>query len=116
MAVFMVCGCNSSDIIYVKNGMFTDGNRGGQYFIGTNFWYGAILGSEGEGGDRARLAEELDALNSIGVSNLRVLVGGDGPDGSRRGKRRRAGSRGRVRPAGTGRREHAPDGQPGLCP
>ena len=81
MAVFMVCGCNSSDIIYVKNGMFTDGNRGGQYFIGTNFWYGAILGSEGEGGDRARLAEELDALNSIGVSNLRVLVGGDGPDG-----------------------------------
>ena len=61
--------------------MFTDGNRGGQYFIGTNFWYGAILGSEGEGGDRARLAEELDALNSIGVSNLRVLVGGDGPDG-----------------------------------
>lgn len=81
MAVFMVCCCNSSDIIYVKNGMFTDGNRGGQYFIGTNFWYGAILGSEGEGGDRARLAEELDALNSIGVSNLRVLVGGDGPDG-----------------------------------
>ncbi len=47
MAVCMVCGCNSSDIIYVKNGLFADGDRGGHYFIGTNFWYGAILGSEG---------------------------------------------------------------------
>ena len=81
MAVCMVCGCNSSDIIYVKNGLFPDGDRGGHYFIGTNFWYGAILGSEGEGGDRARLEEELDVLKSIGISNLRVLVGGDGLDG-----------------------------------
>ena len=24
------------------------------YFVGTNFWYGAILGSEGVGGDRDR--------------------------------------------------------------
>ena len=30
------------------------------YFIGTNFWYGAILGSEGIGGDRERLHDELN--------------------------------------------------------
>ena len=32
------------------------------YFVGTNFWYGAILGSEGEGGNRERLHKELDFL------------------------------------------------------
>ena len=51
------------------------------YFVGTNFWYGAILGSTGRGGDRDRLARELDFLKSIGVTNLRTLVGADGPDG-----------------------------------
>lgn len=51
------------------------------YFVGTNFWYGAILGSEGVGGDRDRLHRELDFLKSIGVDNLRVLVGADGEDG-----------------------------------
>ena len=51
------------------------------YYVGTNFWYGAILGSEGEGGNRERLHKELDFLKSIGVSNLRVLVGADGKNG-----------------------------------
>ncbi len=51
------------------------------YYVGTNFWYGAILGSEGEGGNRERLHKELDFLKSIGVSNLRVLVGADGENG-----------------------------------
>lgn len=51
------------------------------YFVGTNFWYGAILGSEGEGGNRERLHRELDFLKSIGIDNLRVLVGADGEDG-----------------------------------
>lgn len=51
------------------------------YFVGTNFWYGAILGSQGEGGNRERLHKELDFLKSIGVNNLRVLVGADGEEG-----------------------------------
>ena len=51
------------------------------YYVGANFWYGAILGSTGKGGDRQRLHKELDFLKDIGVSNLRVLVGADGPDG-----------------------------------
>ena len=40
--------------VSVKDGHF---ERSGKpyYFIGTNFWYGAILGSEGQGGDRQRL-------------------------------------------------------------
>lgn len=51
------------------------------YFVGTNFWYGAILGSQGQGGDRERLHKELDFMKANGIDNLRVLVGGDGEDG-----------------------------------
>lgn len=51
------------------------------YFVGANFWYGAILGSEGEGGNRERLHKEPDFLKSIGINNLRVLVGADGENG-----------------------------------
>jgi mannan endo-1,4-beta-mannosidase len=51
------------------------------YFVGVNFWYGAILGSTGDGGNRARLIKELDFLKLNGVSNLRILIGADGSNG-----------------------------------
>jgi len=51
------------------------------YFIGVNFWYGAILGSTGQGGNRERLAKELDFMKAKGINNLRILVGADGPSG-----------------------------------
>lgn len=50
-------------------------------FIGTNLWYGAILGSTGQGGDRDRLNQELDTLHALGMNNLRVLVGAEGAEG-----------------------------------
>ncbi len=50
-------------------------------FVGTNFWYGAILASEGQGGDRQRLCHELDQLHALGLDNLRILVGSDGQRG-----------------------------------
>ena len=70
----------ASSFVRVENGLFVCDNYP-SHFIGTNFWYGAILGSEGEGGDRVRLEAELDTLKALGMTNLRVLVGGDGPDG-----------------------------------
>ncbi len=82
---FLLLSCQSpkpqsSPFVHVENGQFV---RSGQpyYFVGTNFWYGAILGSTGQGGDRARLARELDYMKSIGIDNLRVLVGADGERG-----------------------------------
>lgn len=51
------------------------------YFVGTNFWYGPILASDTVGGNADRLTSELDSLKSIGITNLRVLLGADGPDG-----------------------------------
>ncbi|MFR9545396.1 MAG: beta-mannosidase [Rikenellaceae bacterium] len=67
----------SQEIISTENGQFIK-NGEPYYYIGTNFWYGPLLGSQGECGDRERLNRELDHLKSIGVTNLRVLVGGEG--------------------------------------
>ena len=76
------CGPHSepSAFVRVKEGHFVRNGRSYSY-IGTNFWYGPILASEGRGGDYDRLVRELDTLKELGVDNLRVLVGGDGPDG-----------------------------------
>lgn len=86
VAMVALVGCSEfgkspvDDIITVKDGQFI---RNGEpyYFVGTNFWYGAILGSEGEGGNRERLVRELDFMKSHGIDNLRVLVGGEGENG-----------------------------------
>ena len=43
-------------------------------FVGTNFWYGAYLGSPGTEGDRDRLGRELDLLSKHGINNLRILA------------------------------------------
>lgn len=52
-------------------------------FIGANYWYAAILGSTGKGGNRRRLNKELDKLKRLGITNLRILVGSDGDDDSK---------------------------------
>ena len=67
------------DFACVQDGRFR--NVESPYFIGTNFWYGPILASDGEGGDMDRLQRELDYLKSLGITNLRVLVGCDGQEG-----------------------------------
>ena len=70
----------NSSFVKVINGHFV---RAGKpyYYVGTNLWYGAILGSEGQGGNRERLCRELDEMKSIGIDNLRILVGSDGECG-----------------------------------
>lgn len=66
--------------VTVRDGrFFLDGKP--YSYVGANFWYGAILGSQGEGGDRTRLLRELDFLKESGIDNLRILVGADGADG-----------------------------------
>ncbi|MDZ7614625.1 MAG: cellulase family glycosylhydrolase [Flavobacteriaceae bacterium] len=70
---------DGSPFVSVEKGHFkVDGKP--YYYIGTNFWFGAILGSEGRGGNRDRLLKELDLMKEHGFDNLRVLVGAEGPD------------------------------------
>ena len=75
-----ITGMAQSQFVKVQDGKFV---RNGKpyYYVGTNFWYGAILGSEGQGGNRERLCKELDALKKTGIDNLRILVGSDGERG-----------------------------------
>lgn len=75
-------GCGKADN-FVKVGedgqFYADGKP--YRFIGTNFWYGPILASDGQGGDYTRLTNELDSLQAMGIDNLRVLAGAEGPEG-----------------------------------
>ena len=80
-AVLFLAGCSQGpSFVIVKDGQFIRNGKPYTY-IGTNFWYGPILASDGRGGDMSRLQEELDALKSLGVENLRVLVGAQGESG-----------------------------------
>lgn len=67
------------NFVSVRDGKFFLNGKPYNY-VGTNFWYGAILASTGRGGDRARLARELDLMKANGIDNVRVLVGGDGDE------------------------------------
>ena len=81
LSALLLAACSGrSGFVTVKNGQFYRDGKPYSY-IGTNFWYGPILASDGRGGDIARLEMELDALKELGIGNLRVLVGADGADG-----------------------------------
>ena len=83
LVVFGACTSpriSSDPFVRVSDGRLTVNGKP-YYYIGTNFWYGAILGSQGQGGNRERLLRELDHLKAHGINNLRVLVGADGKDG-----------------------------------
>ena len=69
---------SAQSFIKINNQKFIKNNRP-YYFIGTNFWYGMNLGAE-KSGDRARLIRELDHLKSLGINNLRIMAGSEGPD------------------------------------
>jgi mannan endo-1,4-beta-mannosidase len=79
-AMMVIPSLAQNDFVKVKDGHFV---RAGKpyYYVGTNFWYGAILGSEGQGGDRKRLKRELNLMKRMGIDNLRILVGSDGERG-----------------------------------
>lgn len=84
LPLFIACGnkSNQNDKSFIshKNGKFFLAENP-YYFIGTNYWYGPILASEGQGGNRERLLNELDMMKQKGITNLRVLVGADGASG-----------------------------------
>lgn len=68
---------DADSFVKVENGKFVKDGKP-YYFAGANMWYAAMLASDGEEGDRERLERELDCLDSMGVDNIRVLVGADG--------------------------------------
>ena len=84
LALLTICACvndkqHSSNFVTTHDGKFYRGES--EYkFIGANFWYGAVLASEGQGGNRERLQKELDLMQEVGITNVRVLASGEGTD------------------------------------
>lgn len=68
-----------ANFVVVKNGKFTLNGRP-LVFVGANFWQGMNLGVDGPTGDRPRLDAELDRLQKIGITNLRVMASAEGPN------------------------------------
>ncbi|MBB6461727.1 glycoside hydrolase 5 family protein [Flammeovirga kamogawensis] len=69
---------NSSipSFVKVENGKLMLDNQP-YYFMGANYWYGMNLGMK-DVGNRTRLIKELDQLQAMGVTNLRVLASSEG--------------------------------------
>ena len=65
--------------ISVKDHQFLKGDKP-YYFVGTNYWYGPLIAAKNIG-DRERLIKELDLMKSVGIDNLRILVGAEGDGG-----------------------------------
>ena len=75
--IVLTTSCSAQKFISVKDNQFI--KDGKPYnFIGTNYWYGAMIGAKN--GDRTRLLKELDELKANGITNLRILVGAEGGD------------------------------------
>ncbi|PWJ43159.1 mannan endo-1,4-beta-mannosidase [Sediminitomix flava] len=64
-----------TDFVHVKNGQFFI-NQQAYHYMGTNFWYGMNLGAY----KKDRLIRELDRLQELGITNLRILGTSEGPD------------------------------------
>jgi hypothetical protein len=48
----------TDNFVKIVDGRFSVNDKP-YYYIGTNFWYAAILGSQGQGGNRERLLKDL---------------------------------------------------------
>lgn len=66
-----------SDFVRVSGTHFTVKGQP-YYFLGTNMWYGCYLGADTSGPGRARLLRELDRLQALGITNIRVLAASEG--------------------------------------
>jgi mannan endo-1,4-beta-mannosidase len=78
LALFSLTVFSQSPFVKVKNHQFMIGDKP-YYFIGTNYWYGTLLGLEKDKKRGAeRLRKELDFLKANGVTNLRIMAGAEG--------------------------------------
>jgi len=81
---FIASGCaqvatrssRPDDFVRVRNGQFQLHGRP-YFYVGANLWYGCYLSDAALAGGRARFVRELDQLQSLGVTNIRLLAGSE---------------------------------------
>ncbi|MBK7933086.1 MAG: cellulase family glycosylhydrolase [Acidobacteria bacterium] len=76
--VFSALGAAGQTFVTAKGGkLYADGKE--YRFVGTNYWYGSLLGLEKDKKRGIeRLRKELDLLKKNGVTNLRLMAGAEG--------------------------------------
>lgn len=74
---FICCFINgfAQDFVRVNDGQFTLTGKNYNY-IGTNYWYAALLATTPAG--KERLAKELDFLQAHKINNLRIVAAAEG--------------------------------------
>src|SRR5215204_5658332 len=78
VCLFSIAAFAAPPFVTVKNHQFFIGDKP-YYFIGTNYWYGTLLGLEKDKRRGVeRLRKELDFLKANGVTNLRIIAGAEG--------------------------------------
>jgi mannan endo-1,4-beta-mannosidase len=83
LVLAVASGCRDIGPSFVSvNGREFIRNGKPYYFMGANYWQGMNLAAAKAGGDTGRLRRELDQMQNMGISNLRILALSEGPDGS----------------------------------
>jgi mannan endo-1,4-beta-mannosidase len=78
VVLFCAQGFAQNSFVTVKGNQFFKNGKP-YYFIGTNYWYGTLLGLEKDKKRGVeRLQKELDFLKANGVTNLRIMAGAEG--------------------------------------
>ena len=67
---------SANDFVTARNGRFELQGRP-YFYVGTNLWYGCYLSDPALPGGRQRMVRELDRLQAIGVTNIRLLAGSE---------------------------------------
>lgn len=77
VVIFLQASTQEGFVQRRQHQFFLDGKP--YYYIGTNYWYGSVLGLEKDKSRGIeRLRKELDFLNAQGIKNLRVMAGAEG--------------------------------------
>ena len=67
---------NKNDFVRVRNGRFELRNKP-YFYVGANMWFGGYVGDATLAGGRERLVRELDQLQKLGATNVRILAGSE---------------------------------------
>lgn len=79
-AILQLTTYGQGSFVRIENAEFV-WNGEPYHFIGTNLWYGMNLGG-GSTKDRSRLIRELDRLQQMGLTNLRIMAASEGAENS----------------------------------
>jgi mannan endo-1,4-beta-mannosidase len=72
----IAASASRKDFVSVRNGRFELRGKP-YYYVGANMWFGCYVGSAALPGGRDRLVRELDQLQKLGATNIRLLAGSE---------------------------------------